>query len=128
MIVTTTVDGPAAVDSCAYAWLAPDTATMATSAAIQRVMTDLLRSFLALGLCNCELRCVRFQSGRRSIARSVVRARSTGDVRTMAVCDFWTMAASYDLPDNFRRWVGCRRPPAKPRRSRRTRRIEDSPS
>src|SRR5262245_446880 len=44
MIVTTTGPGPAALDSCAYAWLAPNTLATATRIAITRVMTDLLVS------------------------------------------------------------------------------------
>src|SRR6185503_19501098 len=102
MIVTTTGPGPAAADSCAYACVAPATPTIASSTAIQRVMTDLL-VFLSLGPRNCELRCVRFQSGRRSIAACVMRVTRTHDMRTSPICDFWTMAASGDLPDNYRR-------------------------
>src|SRR4029453_11180403 len=44
MTVTTTGLGPATLDSCAYAWLAPNTLAAATRIAITRVMTDLLVS------------------------------------------------------------------------------------
>src|SRR5512138_460382 len=46
MIVTTTGPGPV-LDSCAYAWLAPNTLAAATRTAITRVMTCLL----LLGCC-----------------------------------------------------------------------------
>ena len=40
------------------------------------------------------------------MARYVVRATGIHDVRTMSICDFWTMAASDDLADNFETWAG----------------------
>src|ERR1041385_6545404 len=102
MIVTTSGPGPTAADSCATAWLAPSVLAAAMRTAMKRFMCVTSCCCLAVGPRNYRLRCVLFQSGRRLTARCVVRAICVHGEWTSAICDFWTMPARLDLPDNLR--------------------------
>src|SRR5262245_5466768 len=81
-MVTTTVPGPDA-ESCAYAWLVPSRLTAATSAAIQRVMCDLLCVFISL------------------LIWTGAERRTIGQKRDLLLRRVWDLKASRSDDDNL---------------------------